>query len=161
MGRLQARTDYVGSATLRSNKYNDSGKSGDLLKFKYSDAVIVQAAGNDKIKADQDPSSWYLSRDLGIKPRLLIVGSVSSNGSTDQPTSISSYSNTAGSDPDVQGRFLVAYDSTPYGDGNVAFNGKPLNSGVGTSYAAPRVSAYVAIVRSKFPNLNATNTASI
>jgi hypothetical protein len=158
---LQARTDYVGSATLRSNKYNDSGKSGDLLKFKYSDAVIVQAAGNDKIKADQDPSSWYLSRDLGIKPRLLIVGSVSSNGSTDQPTSISSYSNTAGSDPDVQGRFLVAYDSTPYGDGNVAFNGKPLNSGVGTSYAAPRVSAYVAIVRSKFPNLNATNTASI
>ena len=158
---LQARIVYVGSASLRSNLYNDSGKYGDLLKFKYADAVIVQAAGNDKIKADQDPSTWYLSTNFGIKNRLLIVGSVSGNGSTSQPTSLSSYSNTAGSDPDVQGRFLVAYDSTPYQNGNVALNGTTLSSGVGTSYAAPRISAYVAIVRSKFPNLNASNTASI
>ena len=34
-------------------------------------------------------------------------------------------------------------------------------SNVGTSYAAPRVAGMVAIVRSKFPNLNASQTASI
>ncbi len=89
------------------------------------------------------------------------MGAVSSNGSASQPSSLSSYSNTAGSDPDLQGRFLLAYDSTPYSNGNVAFNGTTLNVGAGTSYAAPRISAYVAIVRSKFPNLNASNTASI
>ena len=158
---LKARKDYEGSASIRSNRYNDSGKYGDLQQFKFADSVIVQAAGNDKIKVDQDPTSWYLSKDSGIKPRLLIVGAVSSNGSTSQPSSLSSYSNTAGSDPDLQGRFLLAFDSTPYSDGNVAFNGTTLNTGVGTSYAAPRISAYVAIVRSKFPNLNASNTASI
>ena len=32
---------------------------------------------------------------------------------------------------------------------------------VGTSYAAPRVAGYVAILRSKFPNLNAEKSASI
>ena len=31
----------------------------------------------------------------------------------------------------------------------------------GTSFAAPRIAGYVAIVRSKFPNLNASQTASI
>ena len=31
----------------------------------------------------------------------------------------------------------------------------------GTSFAAPRVAGYVAMLRSKFPNLNATQSASI
>jgi subtilisin family serine protease len=43
----------------------------------------------------------------------------------------------------------------------LAIGGNAVNQGDGTSYAAPRVAGYVAIVRSKFPNLSATNTASI
>ena len=78
-----------------------------------------------------------------------------------QPAEISDYSNTAGSDTAVQSRYLLAYDSTPYQSGKVAFNGTELKTSRGTSYAAPRISAYVAIVRSKFPNLSASKTASI
>ena len=158
---LQARSLHAASATKRSNRYEDQGKSGDLVNFKFADAVIVQAAGNDKIAADYDPSSWYLTNDSLIKPRLLIAGALSSNGSVSQPAEISDYSNTAGSDTAVQSRYLLAYDSNPYQSGKVAFNGTELNTGRGTSYAAPRISAYVAIVRSKFPNLSASKTATI
>ena len=63
---LQARIDYAGSASLRSNLHNDSGNYGDLRQFKFANAVIVQAAGNDKIKADQDPSSWYCQKLIEV-----------------------------------------------------------------------------------------------
>jgi subtilisin family serine protease len=86
---------------------------------------------------------------------------------------LASYSNYAGNDADVQSRFLVASGGTPFASGWVAVNGVPISgttidpntgetlSGAGTSYAAPRVAGYVAILRSKFPNLNAEKSASI
>lgn len=158
---LQARNDYSGASFVQTNKYKDLGKSGDLLQFKYSDAVIVQASGNETITVDGVPNIYYLAIDTAIQPRLLIVGSVSSNGSVAKPAVISSYSNTAGNDADLKNRYLLAFDATLFESGQAAFNGTPLTKGVGSSYAAPRVSAYVAIVRSKFPNLNASKTASI
>jgi len=156
-----ARQSAYWASQYQIINYKDLNVSGDLPKFKYSDAVIVQAAGNEKITADGIPNIWYLATDADIKNRLLIVGAISSNGSSTQPAELSSYSNTAGSDGDIQKRYLLAFDKTPFESGQVAFDSTSLGKGVGTSYAAPRISAYVAIVRSKFPNLNASNTASI
>jgi subtilisin family serine protease len=71
---------------------------------------------------------------------------------------MASYSNKAGTDASVNSRYLLASGTVPFvTDGTTVV----ANSNVGTSYAAPRVAGMVAIVRSKFPNLNASQTASI
>ena len=87
--------------------------------------------------------------------------STQNSDSLSAPAEIASYSNTAGIDPDVSSRFLMASGTTPFHSGQVAIGGNSVNQGDGTSFAAPRVAGYVAIVRSKFPNVNASQTASI
>ena len=158
---LQARTNYAGSAVSTINRMKDAGVSGQLTQFKFSDAVITKAAGNDRILSEQEPLNWFLSKDSNINPRLLIVGALNQAGSLSAPAEIASYSNTAGIDPDVSSRFLMSSGTTPFHSGQVAIGGNSVNQGDGTSFAAPRVAGYVAIVRSKFPNLNASQTASI
>ena len=67
----------------------------------------------------------------------------------------------------MNSRYLLASGTTPFSPGDLAVDGVPINStnsfisNAGTSYAAPRVAGMVAIVRSKFPNLSASQTASI
>ena len=158
---LQARTNYAGSAVSTINRMKDAGVSGQPTQFKFSDAVITKAAGNDRILSEQEPLNWFLSKDSNINPRLLIVGALNQAGSLSAPAEIASYSNTAGIDPDVSSRFLMASGTTPFHSGQVAINGNNVNQSDGTSFATPRIAGYVAIVRSKFPNLNASQTASI
>ena len=158
---LQARTNYAGYSVSTINRMKDAGVSGQLTQFKFSDAVITKAAGNDRILSEQEPLNWFLSKDSNINPRLLIVGALNQAGSLSAPAEIASYSNTAGIDPDVSSRFLMASGTTPFHSGQVAINGNNVSQSDGTSFAAPRIAGYVAIVRSKFPNLNASQTASI
>ena len=158
---ISARTQYAGSAASTINRMKDAGVSGQLKQFIFSDAVITKAAGNDKILSEYEPLNWFLAKDTDIRGRLLIVGALDQAGSVTNPSSIASYSNTAGNDTDVSSRFLVASGTTPFYSGQVAIGGQTVSQGDGTSFAAPRVAGYVAIVRSKFPNLNASNTASI
>jgi hypothetical protein len=158
---LQARTNYAGYSVSTINRMKDAGVSGQLTKFNFSDAVITKAAGNDRILSEQEPLNWFLSKDSNINPRLLIVGALNQAGSLSAPAEIASYSNTAGIDPDVSSRFLMASGTTPFFSGQVAINGNNVSQSDGTSFAAPRIAGYVAIVRSKFPNLNASQTASI
>ena len=158
---VQARTDYARSSVSTINRMKDSGVSGQLTQFIFSDAVITKAAGNDNILAEYEPLNWFLAKDSNINSRLLIVGALSQAGSLSSPSNLASYSNTAGNDADVSSRFLVASGTTPFYSGQVTIGGQSVNQGDGTSFAAPRVAGYVAIVRSKFPNLNATHTASI
>ena len=141
--------------------------------FNLTDAVIVKAAGNDSIPSDKEPLVKALAGNSSISPRLLVVGALNLVGFTNAPATISNYSNTASSDSSVSSRFLVASGTTPFGTGYLARNGVPIEAttsvdpdgtalgNVGTSYAAPRVAGYVAILRSKFPNLNAEKSASI
>ena len=133
----------------------------------YSDAVITKAAGNGTQPSDNEPINKAMAVIPSLSNRVLIVGALNQAGDVKTPAYIASYSNTAGTDPSVNSRYLVASGTTPFGVGDLAVNGvlitstNSVNSNVGTSYAAPRVAGMVAIVRSKFPNLNASQTASI
>ena len=149
------------SDDLTVNRYKDVGQTGQAANFFFSDAVIAKCAGNDRLRSEQEPSNWYIAKDAAIQPRLLIVGALNQSGSVNSPASIAWYSNTAGADADIAKRFLLASGSIPFSGNDVSINGTPLRSGYGTSYAAPRVAGMVAIVRSKFPNLSASQTASI
>jgi Subtilase family len=131
-----------------------------------TDAVITKSAGNDSISTANDPLSYALANDSGIRSRLLLVGALDGYGQTNPATghgtaTIASYSNTAGNNVNIQLRFLVASGGSPYSDTGLAINGTNVSSSTGTSYAAPRVAGYAAIVRQKFPNLTAANTADI
>ena len=133
----------------------------------YTDAVITKAAGNDRLTSEQEPINKAMTGIPSLSNRVLIVGALNQAGDVNSPVDIASYSNTAGTDPAVNSRYLLASGTTPFSVGDLAVNGVPVNStnsfnsNVGTSYAAPRVAGMVAIVRSKFPNLNASQTASI
>jgi hypothetical protein len=131
-----------------------------------TDAVITKAAMNDRTMASNEPLNSALANNSNIAPRLLIVGALDHGGAAGASggpgsATIAFYSNTAGTDDLFKSRFLVADGNTPYNSSGVAVDGTNVNSGVGTSYAAPRVAGYVAIVRQKFPNLTAPNTADI
>ena len=156
---LAARYNYWDVLTV--NRYKDLSQTGHAANFLFSDAVIAKCAGNDRLLSEQEPSNWHIAKDEAIQPRLLIVGALNQPGSVNSPASIAPYSNTAGADADIAKRFLLASGTIPFSGNDVSINGTLLRSGYGTSYAAPRVAGMVAIVRSKFPNLSASQTASI
>lgn len=168
-----ANAVYSAAALAVVNRYTGITQ---FPNFSYTDAVITKSAGNDGmsgVKANQEPLVKALAANLTINNRLLVVGALNQAGFTNAPATIMNYSNQAGSDLIVQSRFLVASGTTPFSTGNLAVNGVAVEAttstdpngvffgNVGTSYAAPRVAGYVAIVRDKFPNLDAIKTSSI
>ena len=129
--------------------------------FNFSDAVLTKSAGNDHIDAQYEPFSWYLAQNGNDVTRLLIVGALTGIGTTTGKVDIADYSNRAGGNALIQSRFLLESGLSAYRPGDNAYGGYELAVKPGTSFAAPRVSAYAAIVRQKFPNLTAPNTADI
>ncbi|GAA0309003.1 S8 family serine peptidase [Rhodovulum strictum] len=110
-------------------------------------AVVVKAAGNDGVavgSANASGNMDYLNRDLIGKQSAIFVGALSAHGSVDRPASLASYSNTAGNNATVQNQFLVV---------GVTGNTTGL---YGTSFAAPIVSGYSAVLGSKFTNATPT-----
>jgi len=138
----------------------------NIVNLSVTGAVLVKAAGNN---SGQDTYSYagetccYLVKGLvdnaNTVTRLLIVGALDKNGSVASPATIASYSNYAGATTAASDRFVVANGNAPYAAVNM--NGSTILSGVGTSYAAPVVAGYAAVLMSKFPNLNAINTSNI
>ena len=127
-----------------------------------SSAVLVKAAGNDAIDAKYASMTLALSRDASTASRLLVVGALTKNGSVSSPASLATYSNTAGDNTDISSRFLLANGTAPYAAGAVKINTAVDNSSLlGTSYAAPVVAGYAAVVLQKFPNLTAASTSNI
>lgn len=103
-------------------------------------AVVVKAAGNEgsaigSVIADKTD---VLNEQLTGAPSAIFVGALSANGTTANPASMASYSNFAGSNGQVQLQFLVVGVEA----GRTGLSG--------TSFAAPIVSGYAAILGSKF-----------
>lgn len=105
-------------------------------------AVVVKAAGNDFGTAVGSPNSNgrldYLNRDLIGAPAAIFVGALNADGTTAVPATMASYSNVSGANSAVQKQYLV-----------VGVEGNKTGL-YGTSFAAPIVSGYAAIVSSKF-----------
>ena len=167
--RAAYQVDYTNAAVfLTQTAYMGPGNTG-IGGFNFSDAVLVKAAANDNIDAQYEPLVYWLSRNQADVLRLLIVGALTDIGTTATPVTIAAYSNTAGTDNVIQSRFLTESGKAPFAANTNAYNGAVLESAsnngnygnVGTSYAAPRVAGYAAIVRQKFPNLTGANTADI
>jgi hypothetical protein len=110
-------------------------------------AVIVKAAGNDAVAvgtANDGGQVDYLNRALVGTQSTLFVGSLNGNGTVESPTSRAWYSNFAGDDEAVQSNFLM-----------VGVRGD-LTGLYGTSFAAPIVSGYAAVLGSKFSTATPT-----
>jgi len=114
---------------------------------KNGQAVVVKAAGNDAVNMltrNVYGQNDYLSVNLKGAKSAIFVGALDKNGSATSKANIASYSNRAGTDAVVQKQFLMA---------GVAANQTGL---AGTSFAAPIVSGYAAILGSKFKTAGAT-----
>ncbi|SCY40852.1 S8 family serine peptidase [Paracoccus tibetensis] len=114
-------------------------------------AVVVQAAGNDGVAVGtMEPGGDvdYLSLALIGKQSAIFVGALDRNGTVTNKARIESYSNRAGGRRAVQDRFLmvgVRDDVTGL---------------AGTSFAAPIVSGYAAVLGSKFRGASATQISN-
>ena len=114
-------------------------------------AVVVKAAGNDAIAVGGVNSAGntdYLNLALVGSQSAIFVGALDRNGTTDNKASLAWYSNYAGDDPAVQTSFL-----------SVGVRGD-LTGLSGTSFAAPIVSGYAAVLGSKFTSATPTQIAN-
>jgi subtilisin family serine protease len=127
-------------------------REGSVINHARSgNALVVKSAGNDGVNVgaatalgEQD----YLSSALIGTRSAIFAGALDRNGSVDAPASMASYSNSAGEDLRVQSQFLsVGVDTN--------FMGL-----TGTSFAAPIISGYGAIIHSKFRTATPTQVAN-
>ena len=110
-------------------------------------AVVSKAAGNDAVAvgaANNANNIDFLDSALIGAQSAIFVGALSKNGTTASPASLASYSNFAGSNVSVQSKFLV-----------VGVEGSKTGL-YGTSFAAPVIAGYAAVVGSKFTKATPT-----
>ena len=109
-------------------------------------AVIAKAAGNDAVAVNGTAGGKqdYLNLALIGKQSAIFVGALNSNGTELSKATLAWYSNYAGTDTSVQSHFLV-----------VGVEGDKTGL-YGTSFAAPIVSGYAAILGSKFKTATPT-----
>ena len=125
-------------------------------------ALITKAAGNNYLDSKYDTLTLALINNSQIATRLLVVGALNKNGSIASPASLASYSNFAGNNSAIANRFVLANGNMPFSSGGVSINSSAIaGPEQGTSFAAPIVAGYAAVVMQKFPNLTAVNTSNI
>ncbi|TJW15479.1 MAG: peptidase S8 and S53 subtilisin kexin sedolisin [Mesorhizobium sp.] len=109
-------------------------------------AVVSKAAGNDSVAVGGVTGGRQDYLDLALigKASAIFVGALATNGTTSTSAQLAWYSNYAGSDPLVQSHFLV-----------VGVEGDKTGL-YGTSFAAPIISGYAAVIGSKFTKATPT-----
>ena len=128
-----------------------------------TNAVITKAAGNNALDAKYDTLTLALINNASTASRMLVVGALNQTGTTSSKATIASYSNYAGTTTAISDRFVVANGYMPFSTNGVSINGSNITASAeqGTSFAAPVVAGYAAVVMQKFPNLSAGNTSNI
>jgi hypothetical protein len=130
------------------NQIGWSGQESSIISYaKNGNAVISKAAGNDAVAVGSANSSGqldYLDSALIGAKTAIFVGALNTNGTVYAPASLASYSNRAGSNATVQKQFLV-----------VGVEGSKTGL-YGTSFAAPVITGYAAVLGSKFTTASAT-----
>jgi subtilisin family serine protease len=129
-----------------------SAQESSIISYaRNGSAVVVKAAGNDGVavgEANLEGRLDYLNRDLIGAQAAIFVGALNFNGTPDIRASMASYSNIAGMNTTVQNQFL-----------SVGVRGD-LTGLYGTSFAAPIVSGYAAVLGSKFTRASPTQIAN-
>ncbi|WP_245488928.1 S8 family serine peptidase [Mesorhizobium sp. M7D.F.Ca.US.004.03.1.1] len=134
-------------AGYSANQIGWSAEEASIISYATKGtAVVSKAAGNDSVAVGGITGGQQDYLDLALigKTSAIFVGALNANGTTSNPTGMAWYSNTAGSNPLVQSHFLVV---------GVAGDKTGL---YGTSFAAPIISGYAAIVGSKFTKATPT-----
>jgi len=134
-------------AGYSSNQIGWAPEEASIISYAAKGSAIVsKAAGNDSVAVggvtggQQD----YLDLALVGKASAIFVGALSTNGTTSNKAQLAWYSNYAGSNTAVQSHFLVVGVT---GDKTGLY---------GTSFAAPIISGYAAIIGSKFTSATPT-----
>jgi hypothetical protein len=117
-------------------------REGSVIRYAQDgDALVVKAAGNDAVavgEAARDGYKDYLASGLIGAQAAIFVGALETHGSVEAPSSVAWYSNVAGENERVQDQFLMVGVMSE-------------ETGLyGTSFAAPQVSGYAAVLGSKF-----------
>lgn len=175
LGTLQQIVDSSGQVTGFTNPAGSNNFAWLLVAGAHliPNAVIVKAAGNESTWASSDLSNQGLrngitfqntgnptvdnaiSSDIrtltGVTDRLLIVGALDKDGTPQNKANLAFYSNKAG---EYNDRFLVA-------NGCLEASCNANDPQQGTSFAAPRVASYAAIINHKFQGLTPQQTSDI
>ena len=132
----------MAQAGFTASQIRWSAQENSIITYaRNGSAVISKAAGNDAVAvgaANRSGNVDYLNLALVGTASAIYVGALDRNGSVDNRANLASYSNFAGSNTTVQRQFLT-----------VGVRGDLTNL-YGTSFAAPVVSGYAAVLGSKF-----------
>lgn len=139
-----------------TNQIGWSAREQSIINYANNgSAVISKAAGNDYGTAVGSANSSgkmdYLNSALVGSKSAIFVGSLDKNGTTASKANIASYSNVAGANAAVQNKFLVV---------GVTGGNDSYYKLYGTSFAAPVISGYSAILGSKFTRADATKISN-
>ena len=145
---------YPGSSSSDIQNLTSAVIEHSLIAHAHAgNALIVKSAGNTSVAVDgvfgvNSNRKDLLNIALIGAPSAIFVGALDRHGTPDDPASLTGYSSFAGSDLTVQNQFLSVGVLSE------------LTGLEGTSFAAPIVSGYAAILGSKFTNASPTQIAN-
>ncbi len=148
MNVLNLSYGMYAAAGYSANQIGWSAQESSIISYaKNGQAVIAKAAGNDRVAVGAANAAGqvdYLNAALIGAPTAIFVGALDRNGTPEQKAALAYYSNFAGDNVAVQNKFLT-----------VGVRGD-VTGLYGTSFAAPVIAGYAAVLGSKFTKATPT-----